>query len=55
MMRNILVGYDGSESAVHALSFAAGTPRNKLCALPKVATSITSSLGIEATRYLSVG
>jgi nucleotide-binding universal stress UspA family protein len=27
MMRNILVGYDGSEAAVHALIFAAGLAR----------------------------
>jgi nucleotide-binding universal stress UspA family protein len=26
-MRNILVGYDGSEAAVHALAFAAGLAR----------------------------
>ena len=27
MTRNILVGYDGSEAAVHALTFAAGLAR----------------------------
>ena len=27
MMRNILVGYDGSEAAAHALTFAAGLAR----------------------------